>query len=131
MMYCQSLVFINHYKIIDAPRCATCAFVHIPQPSKNADCVCCYAGNMVRRAHWNCNPPVEPNGVCDQWKAQEDRPMTYEERQREEAVNRASEIIPLPPGEHRSNAGQECDMLRGPCSCGAWHDGTEPTEKKP
>jgi len=30
-------------------------------------------------------------------------------------------VIPLPKGTKQTNAGQVCDMLDGPCSCGAWH----------
>ena len=28
---------------------------------------------------------------------------------------------PLLEGMIRFNAGQQCDMVEGPCSCGAWH----------
>lgn len=24
------------------------------------------------------------------------------------------------------NGGQKCDVMKGPCSCGAWHQGTKP-----
>lgn len=33
--------------------------------------------------------------------------------------------IPLPEGEVRYNGGVRCSVLRGPCSCGAWHGGEE------
>lgn len=29
--------------------------------------------------------------------------------------------IPLSPDDSLYNAGTKCDMLSGPCSCGAWH----------
>ena len=35
----------------------------------------------------------------------------------------AGDIIPLPPNVYRENGGVRCDMLKGPCACGAWHDG--------
>ena len=31
-------------------------------------------------------------------------------------------IIPLSNGEPRYNAGIKCDVEKGPCSCGAWHE---------
>lgn len=34
----------------------------------------------------------------------------------------ASTAIPLPPGVNRDNGGVRCDMLIGPCACGATHD---------
>lgn len=41
-------------------------------------------------------------------------------------------VIPMPEGRVRYNgSGTPCDMLKGPCSCGAWHTGDEPTEVKP
>ena len=33
---------------------------------------------------------------------------------------------PLKPEDVRYNGGQRCDMLSGPCSCGAWHDPNMP-----
>ena len=33
-------------------------------------------------------------------------------------------------GWRRFNGGQECDMDKGPCSCGAWHDLEEERVKR-
>jgi hypothetical protein len=33
-----------------------------------------------------------------------------------------NKVTPLKPEDARYNGGQRCDMLSGPCSCGAWHD---------
>jgi len=42
-----------------------------------------------------------------------------------------SKITPLPKGVKQTNAGQSCDMLDGPCSCGAWHKNKSmPIEEK-
>lgn len=42
------------------------------------------------------------------------------------------DMVPMPEGRVRYNgSGTPCDMLKGPCSCGAWHTGDEPTEAKP
>lgn len=32
-----------------------------------------------------------------------------------------SAIVPLPEGVRYENGGIECDVLYGPCACGAWH----------
>lgn len=34
-------------------------------------------------------------------------------------------FVPLPPEANWTNGGQACDMLLGPCACGATHDVTE------
>ena len=39
-----------------------------------------------------------------------------------------SDFVPLPPGVYRDNAGQQCDMLIGPCACGATHEEVTPTQ---
>lgn len=42
------------------------------------------------------------------------------------------DMVPMPEDRVRHNgSGTPCDMLKGPCACGAWHTGDEPTEAKP
>lgn len=52
------------------------------------------------------------------WATQLDDYVAAVERQRR-AV-----ILKVPAGSQRSNGGVQCDVDRGPCACGAWHDGS-------
>lgn len=47
--------------------------------------------------------------------------MKQRRARRKVLIDDAEVWKPLPPGEVRTNAGQYCDMLKGPCACGAWH----------
>ena len=41
--------------------------------------------------------------------------------------NKNNKITLLPKDTKQTNAGQACDMLDGPCSCGAWHKSDNPS----
>lgn len=43
-------------------------------------------------------------------------------RLRKRSDVRALGFEPLPMDSKQTNAGVRCDMKRGPCACGAWHD---------
>ncbi len=46
-------------------------------------------------------------------------------KQKEEVLEKAKTMsfISMPEGITYYNGGESCDMIIGPCSCGAWHHG--------
>ncbi len=47
--------------------------------------------------------------------------MNVKKRHVQELVARRQPNIPMPEGFAYYNGGVRCDMVRGPCACGSWH----------